>query len=256
MNPDEAARIAAQALDRRIGRVERGNYVGMRIVRDPSPRFAFQFRRNAAAMLARYTRDPRFTSREGGLTKAELQPVFDTWWKRFEPLRLVGGGGVYEFDGVVRFSMNVDEAEFREIAKRERWVVPDRLQLRFSPPRSTRSIDPALARYVRAFARQDRIPAISLQALLGGRVILRDGCFRLTEDGEADEPLVIFPRDAELGIDAQAYMIMGPSGSSAPRIGERITWGGPQGYSDADPNVQLLREKCGGGPIVAVALPE
>lgn len=35
-------------------------------------------------------------------------------------------------------------------------------------------------------------------------------------------------------------------------LGEVRSGGGPQGYADADPNVKLLREKCGGGPIVAV----
>jgi hypothetical protein len=214
-NPDEAAREAAQALNRRISLAERGNHVGMRIVRDPTARFAFQFKRNAAATLARYTRDPRFTSREGGLTRAELQPIFDQWMKRFEPYRLVGGGSVYEFDGVVRLDMNIDEAGFGEIAARERWVLPDRLELRFAPPRNPRSIDPALARYVRVFARQDRLPAMFLMALLSGRVILRDGCFRLAGNGEAGEPLVIFPRDAELGLDPQGYMILGSTGQSA-----------------------------------------
>ena len=254
MNPDEASRVAAYVLDRRIGRAERGNYVGMRIVRDPGPRFAFQFKRNAAATLARYTRDPRFTSREGGLTTAELQPIMDTWWKRFEPYRLVGGGSVYEFEGVVRLGMNIDEAAFREIAARERWVLPDRLELRFAPPRNPRSVDPALTRYVRVFARQARLPAIYLLMRLGGRVILRDGCFRLTEHGEAGEPLVVFARDAELGLDPQGYMVLGGAGSgrASPRIGERMTWAGPQDYSEADPNVKLLRRICGAGPIVAV----
>lgn len=149
MNPDDKATAAAQVLDQRIQTAERGNYVGMRIVRDPAPRFAFQFRQNAAATLARYTRDPRFTSREGGIPAEELQPIFDEWWKQFEPYRLVGGGGVYEFDGVVKFDMKIDEAEFREIAERERWTLPGRLELRFSAPRNPRSIEAGLERYVR-----------------------------------------------------------------------------------------------------------
>lgn len=258
MNPDEAARVAVQALNRRFSRAEPRDYIGMRIVRDPSPRFAFQFRRNAAATLARYTRDPRFTSRDGGLTRAELQPIFDEWWKRFEPFRLVGGGSVYEFDGVVRFDMNIDEAGFREIAARERWVLPKRLELRFSPPRNLRSVEPALLPYVRIFARQDRRPALVNDALLSGRVILRDGCFRLVDHGEEHEALVIFGRDLELGRDAEGYMVLKDAGSGrvAPRIGERMSWGGPRGYSEADPSVKLLRDKCGPGAIVAVGEPD
>lgn len=258
MNPDDKATAAAQVLDQRIKAAERGNYVGMRIVRDPAPRFAFQFRRNAAATLARYTRDPRFTSREGGIPTEELQPIFDEWWKRFEPHRLLGGGGVYEFDGKVIFDMSIDEAGFREIAEQERWVLPNRLELRFSGPRNLRAIDPALERYVRMFPRQDRQPAAVNAALLSGRVILRDGCFRLTEHGGDGEPLVIFGRDVELGLDAEGYMALRDNSSDEvmPRIGERMMWAGPQGYSEADPAVALLRAKCGAGPITAVGSPE
>lgn len=258
MNPDDNATAAAQVLDQRIQAAERGNYVGMRIVRDPAPRFAFQFRQNAAATLARYTRDPRFTFREGGIPTEELQPIFDEWWGRFEPYRLVGGGGVYEFDGKVMFDMNIDEAGFREIAERERWTMPDRLELRFSGPRNSRSIDPALERYVRVFPRQDRQPAVVNLARLSGRVILRDGCFRLTEHGDGGEPLVIFGRDVKLGLDAEGYMALKDNSSdeAMPRIGERMAWAGPQGYSEADPAVALLRAKCGTGPIVAVGSPE
>ncbi len=203
MNPDRRTLEPAMELDRRLKVAESANYVGVRVVRDPNARYAFQFRRDAAASLARYTRDPRFTTREGGIPTRELQPIFDEWWKRFEPFRLVGGGAVYQFDGVVRFDMNIDEAEFRKIAARERWTLPERLELVFSPPRNLRSIDPALARYVRVFPREDRLPAITHQALLSGRIILREGCFRVAEHARAGEPLVIFGRDVELGLDDQ-----------------------------------------------------
>lgn len=258
MNPDHAASEAALALDRRLSKAEHGNYIGRRVVRDPGARYAFQFRHHAAATLARFTRDSRFTSREGGVPALELQPIFDEWWKRFEPFRLVGGGAVYEFDGVVRFDMNIDEAAFRDIAARERWTLPKRLELRFGPPRNLRSIDPALASYVRIFAREDRRPAIVHDALLRGRVILRDGCFRLVEHGDAPEALVIFGRDLELGLDTQNYMILKNAGSArpSPRIGVMMMWGGPRYISEADPNVKLLRARCGTGPIVAVGEPD
>lgn len=241
-NPDGATRKAAQALNLKLSVAERGNYVGLRVVRDPTARIAFQFRRNAAATLARYTQDPRFTSCEGGIPRAELQPIFDEWWSRFRSFRLVGGGAVDEFDGVVRFDMNIDEAGFREIAAHQRWTLPARLELHFSSPRQLRSIDPALSRFVRVFAREDRSPAIINEALLSGRVILRDGCFRLTDHGAPDEPIVIFGRDVELGLDAQNYMVIKQTGleRAAPRIGEMLRWGGPRYFSEADPGVKCF----------------
>jgi len=126
-NPGEAAMRAGRALDRRLQAAEASNYIGYRVVRDPAPRLAFEFRRDADATLARYSRDPRFTAREGGLPRAELQPIFDEWLPRFLAHRLVGGGSVMEFDGVVAFDMTIDEPGFRRIAAGEGWTLPERL---------------------------------------------------------------------------------------------------------------------------------
>lgn len=161
-NPDEAATRAAMILDRRLQAEGGLDYVGMRIVRDPDPRFAFQFRRDAAATLARFTADRRFVAVEGGVPRNELQPLFDAWWARLEPHRVLGGGSVMEFDGEVRLDMTVDEAGFAALAAREGWVLPERLRLNFRPPPNPRAVDPALASQVRVFARQDRAPGAVL----------------------------------------------------------------------------------------------
>lgn len=253
-NPDEAAMRDAQALDLRLKAAEAGNYIGYRVVRDPAPRFAFQFRRDAAAALARHSRDTRFTSREGGAPTAELQPIFDEWFPRFSALRLVGGGSVQAFDGVVAFDMTIDEPNFHKIAADEDWTLPARLELNFSPPPNPRSLDPALAPLVRIFPRSDRLPGAVPQAALSGRIILRDGCFRLAEHGEgSEEPLVLFDRDAELGIDAENHLVI--KDGTTTRIGERVVWAGPRGASEEDAGVKALRAQCGSGGIVPVGAP-
>lgn len=255
MNPDEAATRDAMALDRRLQVAEAGNYVGTRIVRDPEPRFAFQFRRDAVAALARHTRDPRFVAVEGGVPREELQPLFQEWWARFEPHRVLGGGSVMEFDGVVQFDMTIDRAGFEAIAARQDWTIPERVRLSFPPSPNPRSVDPVLAPQVRVFAREDRVPAIVLSAALSGRLILRDGCFRLGEHGEG-EPLVLFGRDVELRRDDEGRMaFFDPHGGRAARVGERVVWSGPRGVNEADAGVQALRAACGDDPIVAVGEP-
>lgn len=255
-NPDEAAMQAAMALDRRLQAEAGPDYVGLRIVRDPTPRVAFQFRRDAAATLRRFTADPRFVAVEGGVPRAELQPLFDEWWSRFQPHRILGGGSVMEFDGEVRFEMTIDRDGFDAIAAREGWVVPERLRLDFPPPPNPRAVDPALASRVRVFARQDRMPGAVLQAALGGRLILRDGCFRLQEHGDGGEPLVLFGRDVELTTDDAGHMIVSdPREGRLARIGERVVWSGPRGVDEADAGVHALRAACGADPIVAVGEP-
>lgn len=254
-NPDEAARRDAERLNDRLSAAEPDNYIGMRIVRDPAPRYAFQFRRDAAATLARYTRDPRFTVGEGGLPASVLQPIFDTWWPKLVADRLVGGGSIQAFDGVVVFDMNVDEPTFRAIARREGWVLPDRLRLNFSPPANPHSVDPALAALVRMFARSDRLPAMVNSAALSGRIILRDGCFRLSRDGADGEPLVLFGRDSELVLDGMGYLVVRNGVGRIVRIGEPAIWAGPIGVTEADAGVVALRARCGNGPVVAVGEP-
>lgn len=254
-NPDGAATRDAMALDHRIQAEAGGDYVGMRIVRDPSPRFAFQFRRDAAATLARFTRDPRFVAIDGGVPRAELQHLFDEWWARFQPHRILGAGSVMEFDGVVALEMTIDRAGFDAIATREGWVIPDRVRLNFPPPPNPRSVDPALASRIRVFAREDRRPAGVLQAALSGRLIVRDGCFRLRDHGEG-EPLVLFGRDVELRLDDEGHMaLFDPQQGRLARIGERVIWSGPRGVDPADAGVQALRAACGPDPIVAVGEP-
>lgn len=253
-NPDEAAMQAAQALDRRLKAAEAGNYIGYRVVRDPTPRFAFQFRRDATAALARHSQDTRFTSREGGAPTAELQPIFDEWFPLLTARRLVGGGAVEEFDGVVAFDMTIDEASFRKIAADEGWTLPEQLKLNFGPPPNPRALDPDLAPLVRIFPRSDRLPGAVNQAALSGRIILRDGCFRLAEHGEgSEELLVLFDRDAELGIDAENHLVI--KDGTTTRIGERVIWAGPRTASEQDAGVKALRAQCGTGRIVPIGAP-
>ena len=64
-------------------------------------------------------------------------------------------------------------------------------------------------------------------------------------------------RDVELRPDPERYMALKNTGYGriTPRIGERMTWAGPRDYLEDDPNVRVLRDRCGGGPIVAVGEP-
>ena len=256
-NPPEDARQAAMALARELQAQEGRNYIGVRVIRDPAPRFAFQFQTDAVATLARYTDDPRFAAIDGGRPAAELQPLADEWNARFAPHRL-GVGNVYEFDGVVRFDLQVDEATFRSIARAEGWRLPAQIELVFTPPPNADALDPALAPLVRLVPRHDRVPAVTTLALHSGRVILRDGCFRLAaQEGGGEEALVIFDRDIALVRDDAGYLALQAPDTDQPlpRIGERMTWAGPRGVDERDAGVQALRSACGEGTIVSVGTP-
>ena len=191
MNPDRATSLAATELVGRLQADAKGNFITIAIERDPLPYYVFYFRHDAAATLAGFTKNASFHARQQGVSKNELQPIYDEWWQRFEPQKLIGGGAIDEIHGVVHFDMNINEAGFNKIAKREEWRLPEQLELRFSRVRNPRSVDPALASFVRIFPREDRSPAILNMAAIQGRIVLRDGCFRVSESFLPANALVI-----------------------------------------------------------------
>jgi hypothetical protein len=257
MNPDEATRNAAMALRRRLESGARGNYVDVRIVRDPLPRFVFYFRRDAAATLARFTSDKRFSAREGGRPARELQPLFDEWMAKLGKHRLVSGGSIDAFHGEVELDMGVSRSEFEPIAARESWRVPPEVRLDFA-----REIDPAslvapdAAPFIRTFPRSDRAPGATLDIAIHGRIVLRDGCFRL-DDGHGGGPLVLFGRETALRRDAQGYLMVVSAHYSGARgrIGEEMIWGRHPGAPEDSPPVQEIRRHCGQDPIASVGSP-
>ncbi|KPN20343.1 hypothetical protein AO715_10720 [Xanthomonas sp. Mitacek01] len=261
MNPDDASRHLAQALDRRLAEEAPDTYVGVRVVRDPEPRYAFQFTRDADATLARFVQDDRFIAVEGGVRRQDLQPLLDEWMPKLSAHRLFGGGSVMEFDGVVEFSISVDAATFASIATREGWRVPDRIRLEFAPPASPRAVDPALAEWFRILAREDRRHAMQPLGASSGRLVLRDGCFRIETGTDLGE-MALFGRDVELLRDADGYLVVvDPHGSptsmfgNSARVGEIVSFNVPRRVDEADAGVQALRAACGHDPIIAIGEP-
>lgn len=244
------------ALHRRLQREAAGNYVDVRIIRDPRPRFLFHFRRNGAETLRRFTRDPRFAAADGGTPQSELEPIMHSWMERFARHRLGGSGGADPFTGIIEIDVGVSRSEFEAIAAREGWTLPPQLRLTFAPEVDPPSVlTPEAAPFVRTFPRADRAPGIILTVAKGGRIILADGCFRLNS---ADGPLVLFGRNTRLIRDEQGYLtvVSITNGQARGRIGEHMTWGGYLPGVEEEPGVQAIRRHCGSGPIESVGEPE
>lgn len=108
-----------------------------------------------------------------------------------------------------------------------------------------------MARYVRLVPREDRSPAIIHTAAISGRVILRDGCFRVLQPDTPGEPLVIFDRDAEIALDREGYMVVRDPRviDRAPRIGDRMVWSGPLVLMSAVPACSNCQADVAAGPL-------
>lgn len=246
-----------QRLRKVLAREEGDNFVEMRLVRDPAVAAEVWFKRNAAQTLARYSSNPLFRPREGGLNAKEQERLRSLWLERSRRGSLINSIGVDPLTGMVELGVAVEEAEFRRTAASLEWELGPQLKLSFAPPTPPAFAAPKLEKQVRAFARESRAKGIQLLAGSTGRIILEDGCFRLTARRTEPGPLVIFGRQTQLGLDAQGYMVLlSEGGRKRYRIGEIGSWPGPNAVDENDPNVRELRRRCGGGPITNVAEPQ
>lgn len=256
-NGSAAFQKELQRLGDVLRREQPGNFVQVRLVRDPGVAAEVWFKRDAAGTLARYTSNPLFRPRQGGASLAEQEQLRLLWTGRMEGEAAINMVGVDPLGGV-EVGVAVEEAEFRRIAAARGWNFGPEVRLIFPPPRQPAFADPALARYVRAFARDTRAKGIQLTGGYSGRIVLDDGCFRLASRTPGERgPLVMFGRETRLARDAQNYLVvLGEAGARRYRIGELGSWPGPNTVDENDPEVRELRRQCGDGPLSNVAEPE
>ena len=173
---------------------------------------------------------------------------------RFAPLQLVDGGGAYLGRQVVEFTMRIPRAEFELIATEKRWTVPDTLALRFPPPVENLPMPERLQPLIRIFPRDDRIHSIRRLANMSGRLVLRDGCFRVLGGPAGRDALAYFSRGTTLGIDETGYVTLG-RGEGRGRLGERFTWNVGPPVTAGLSMVSELRRACGNDDIIYVLDP-
>ena len=238
------------------------NFVQARLVGDDGDKqLELFFTRDAEATLARHTTDPRFVARPGGQPIEELRQVMRAWFDRLEAAGIAPAGGSLDpIGGIVTVDTGIPRERFDDLSARNGWPdpSPDEVRFTFAAVQPPAFADPSLQPLVRVFARENGAPTIQLTALTIGTIILEDGCFRL-KGGKRYDPgdLVMFGYGSQLDRDEQGYLVVvDQEAHKRYRIGERGTWGGPNGFSQNDPAVRALRRACGAGDIVNVRQPE
>jgi hypothetical protein len=237
---------------------EAGNFTDARMIHKPDWAYVFYFKRNPEGSLAKYTRNPHFKAAQARYSREELQAIARPWVERFTGHRLLGGYGSDATYGEVRMDLVVSEAEFRALAEREGWQVPEPIKLEFSEAVEGPAMPEQVRRLIRIFPQSDRALGATNQALLGGRIFLRDGCLYVSG---ADQPerLAYFAREVAIGLDDQGYLALRNRGNESRhlgRIGEQFSWGGPIGIQEDMPMVAELRARCGNAPLEHVGVPQ
>lgn len=231
------------------------NFVELRMVRDPAARMEAWFTKDAAATLARYTESPHFIAREGGISSAAQEALRQLWLPRLQKAS-VGSMSVDPFTGKVELGVGMTEAEFLALARKDGWDLSN-VTATYAQPQPAAFVDPAIARWIRAFPREHGKATIRLTALYHGTIVLEDGCFRLQSRAPDDDgKLVLFSYRSQLALDDEGYLVVRSAPDRTYRIGEPGAWGGPNAIDPANPEVKALHRRCGEGEVFNVAEPE
>ena len=258
LDEQAATRPAFEKLLRTLRKQEAGNFTDARIVHKPDWAYVFYFKRNPERSLARYVKRSHFKAALARYSRAELDAIARPWVERFTRHRLLGGHGSDATYGEVRMDLNVSKPEFQAIATREQWQIPDAIKLTFSGGVEGAAIEPPLRPLIRLFPQSDRALGATNQALLGGRIVLRDGCLYITGPTKPDR-LAYFGREVAVGLDDQSYISLRSRGADRRhlgRVGESFSWAGPIGISENMPMVAELRARCGNAPLEHVGVPQ
>ncbi|MEO7635949.1 MAG: hypothetical protein ABIS38_09935 [Sphingomicrobium sp.] len=201
----------------------------------------------------------RSIDRRSRVPRNQLQKLAQPWIDRFAGERLFTGYGLNARDGTADIDMVVSEKEFAAIAARRGWGrTPEFLRLRFDEAPIGPAVAVSIANGLRIFAHSDRNLGLHHQAALSGRIIVRDGCFRVA-GFDGNQQLAYFPREVGVYVDPQGYLAL-RTRTAEPRhlgrIGEQFTWAGPIGIDEKSPMVAELRRQCGTAPLMHLAVPE
>lgn len=145
-----------QRLRQVIARAEPGNFVDVRLVRDPGVIGEFIFRQTGAATLARYTQDSRFRAHTLESDLARLERLEKQWIERLESGAPISTLARSTAAGQLGLEAGIPEEAFRDLASRKGWDIDDPLlAISYPPSQPPAFASPDLAPLVRAFARED-----------------------------------------------------------------------------------------------------
>ena len=250
----------AVQLSEKLRRAESGNFVSQYFDNEGDPSVVFQFLRDGPGTLRKYTKHPRFIGKTVRWSMAHLETDTKWIWDTFGKDRVIQSTGIGA--NTVNAEVSISESEFRDLVLKKGVTIPASVELRFqaapvvpliNPPRPAGSDDhvpAAAAAHIRIFPRHDR-PAGAVNSI-GSRVkvVLKDGCFRAADRGDA---LVLFPFGARLFIDTQGYLAYGPEAAPGyARVGETVTFMGSVNEVTEPALVDPVHTACGPGKVIKV----
>ncbi|WP_296722759.1 hypothetical protein [Erythrobacter sp.] len=191
---------------------------------------------------------------------ADAKEVGETWLAR---LRARNFATAWERNGeghdapIEAFSLRISEQAFETWITENRWIAPDHISFRFTAELDIPRVGNGARDAIRTWPASKERTGAQQQAAQTARIFLQDGCFHV-EQRDGPPHLAWFHAETGLGRDSEGYLIMVNrlTGATVARVGEIMTWAGPNRYRKDDPRFSELREVCGDAPIFGVGNPQ
>jgi len=216
----------------------------------PTPDYsaaATPIQRDAVSEIERFATSP---------APPDARAIGDLWLGRLEAHgALMGSGraGKEPDDPVSQIDTLLTAREFDAWVAENGWQAPAHITWRFQDELTFPRITAAAEQRVRVWPASERRTGWQLEALESGRVVLRDGCFFVIgHDG--GEKLAWFHAETGLAIDPQGYLVLvdRATGETRARVGEHMSWAGPNEAPQQGEAVAALRAACGQGEVHGV----
>jgi hypothetical protein len=199
--------------------------------------------------------------REGsGPLPADAKAIGEAWLDRLKIRNALSGYGLAGkgTDGPVNMIETLLTArEFDAWVKENGWTAPRYLDWGFQPELVAPAVSERAASAVRLWTQSETRTGIQLEALFGGRVVMKDGCLWFQQKGEPDK---IAWLHAETGLDRdpQGYFVFvnRVTGETMARVGEEMTWAGPNSVSVPPSKLHDVQQACGKAELFAVGNPQ
>ncbi|MFN3815288.1 hypothetical protein [Brevundimonas sp.] len=207
------------------------------------------------------------TAGQGQIREATSSPPRDgtrigrEWIERLEQHSALLGYGLADGDENAAISVidtGLTESEFDRWVVSNGWTAPGYIRWSFVSAMTVPAVSEAARAAIRYWPASTVRTGVQLQALHGGRVELRDGCFFVGERGQAANKLAWFHAEVGLDIDEAGFLILRDrvDGATRARIGEEMSWAGPASAKIDDDARRALQEACGPGDVLVVGSPE
>jgi hypothetical protein len=207
------------------------------------PHAVVLFTGDAAAHLARYTRDPRYWPKSAGLTHSQLRALQDSFGKLLVQLDIhstYSSGD--EENNQVTFAISEMDKYREAVAAGRIKPNPHVLIVQDKGPiaRAPQSAGP-----VKHFP-QFKFPGRAGEALLTGKLEGRNGCLTIGDN------LLLWPSNAQLSLGADGVPVVGGGPGRPLRVGDEVRMGGGSAWTNfrGEGLLEPLPSACKGEALV------